>query len=184
VLGLSSQGWHELLSQLPVHVEDTLSQDSIEATRRAIGAFDEHLEFRVIPLEGGRAELEINAPGATAANREERAVTHPEAEKEGARRLFFPAAGGVTIMPLPARSETLLSGRTLRLINVRGLSEQSHDELVLRLPVHVGDTLSRDSMKAIGIAVRQFDEHLELNLIPIENGGVELRIVAPGTGLR
>lgn len=42
---------------------DTLSKDLIEETGRAIRAFDEHLEFRVIPLEGGEADLEIDAPG-------------------------------------------------------------------------------------------------------------------------
>lgn len=63
VRGLSSQGLQELSSQLPIHMGDTLSKDLIEETGRAIRAFDEHLEFRVIPLEGGEADLEIDAPG-------------------------------------------------------------------------------------------------------------------------
>jgi TonB family protein len=50
--------------------------------------------------------------------------------------------------------------RTLKSIVVLGLSDQMHDELLSRLPVHEGDTLTNELRAKVETAVRQFDEHL------------------------
>ncbi len=79
--------------------------------------------------------------------------------------------------------ERPLAGRTLKRIDVIGLSDQLRTTLVARLPVHIGDAVTHQAMEAITAALRQFDEHLEHTLVPLEDGQIELRIMAPGFGV-
>jgi TonB family protein len=79
----------------------------------------------------------------------------------------------------PARRRSL-EGSTLKQINVVGLPDQQRDELLARLPVHVGDTLSNQSMSAVTKEVRQFDEHLNSALTTNSTGEATLLIMAPG----
>jgi TonB family protein len=61
VLGLSSEALKEL--HLPVHIGDILTHDSIEGIGRAVRAFDEHLEYILMPLEDGHGvDLLIATP--------------------------------------------------------------------------------------------------------------------------
>jgi len=73
------------------------------------------------------------------------------------------------------------AGRTLVSIDIIGLP-QAGAELKSRLPVHIGDTLSPELMEKITKAVRDFDEHLELNFFTRQGseGDAYLRIAAPG----
>jgi beta-lactamase regulating signal transducer with metallopeptidase domain len=73
-----------------------------------------------------------------------------------------------------------LAGRRLQRIVVVGLSEPLRQQLVSRLPLHLGDTLSADSLAAIGHAVKAFDSRLSFVLILHDDGPVDLRIAAPG----
>ena len=75
-----------------------------------------------------------------------------------------------------------LAGRRLKTISIQGLTSASRDELLAKLPVHVGDTLAEDSMEKIEAAVKQFDEHLGLSMFTTRNGQAEIRIAAPGSG--
>jgi TonB family protein len=70
-------------------------------------------------------------------------------------------------------------GRRLKTIEVQGLSSPSRDELLARLPLHVGDTLSNESMEKVTAAVKQFDEHLGVSMFTTRDGEVEIRISAP-----
>jgi hypothetical protein len=54
-----------------------------------------------------------------------------------------------------------LAGKRLASIEFRGISEEAGKDLLSRLPLHEGDTLTADSIEAARQAVRQFDEHLE-----------------------
>lgn len=72
-----------------------------------------------------------------------------------------------------------LNGRKLAAIEIRGLSEEAGKDLLSRLPVHQGDTLTTDSMEAATRVIRQFDEHLEFSYGPEPEGAV-LRIHPPG----
>jgi macrodomain Ter protein organizer (MatP/YcbG family) len=74
-----------------------------------------------------------------------------------------------------------LAGRRLKAIDIQGLTEQAREELMSKLPVRVGDTLSEASMHKIEEALRQFDEHLGLSIFT-RDGQVEIRIAAPGLG--
>jgi hypothetical protein len=65
-------------------------------------------------------------------------------------------------------------------IRVFGLSDAASQDLISKLPIREGDTLSRESMERVTAAIRRFDEHLEQQFMPTEDNAVELRIVAPG----
>ena len=54
-------------------------------------------------------------------------------------------------------------GRTLKGINVSGLSDQARADLLSQLPVHEGDTLSVESLIDVARAARAFDEHLGIS---------------------
>jgi beta-lactamase regulating signal transducer with metallopeptidase domain len=78
-----------------------------------------------------------------------------------------------------SRREAERVGRPLAAIEIRGMSDQAGNDLLSRLPVHEGDTLTRESIEAAGRAIRQFDEHLEFNY-GREPEGVVLRIHPAG----
>jgi TonB family protein len=73
-------------------------------------------------------------------------------------------------------------GRVLASISVIGLSDQARDQLLGKLPVRVGDTLTSELLERITAAVRGFDEHLVNRYVPLENNGANLQIVAPSGG--
>ena len=75
----------------------------------------------------------------------------------------------------------MFAGRRLKLIDMQGLTIASRDELLAKLPVHVGDTLAEDSMDKVRAALKQFDEHLGLAMFTTRDGQVEIRIAAPGS---
>jgi TonB family protein len=61
-----------------------------------------------------------------------------------------------------ARLSATLAGRTITAIRVLGLSDQARSELISRLPVHEGDTLTTESLQKLDQSVKAFDEHLIL----------------------
>jgi TonB family protein len=69
---------------------------------------------------------------------------------------------------------------TVKSINVYGLSDQARAELLVSLPVHEGDTLTPEATSKISAAVRQFDEHLSVQIRSMGAGEVEIAVVAPG----
>ena len=74
---------------------------------------------------------------------------------------------------------SIFTGRKLKSIDFQGLSAAARDELLARLPVHVGDTLAEDSMEKVQAAVKQFDERLGLSMFTARDGQVKIRIAAP-----
>jgi bla regulator protein blaR1 len=74
-----------------------------------------------------------------------------------------------------------LANRMLKTVDIAGLSDASKTDLIARLPVHVGDTLTTDSYDSVTTAIKQFDEHLEVRFLATENNQAELRITVPGS---
>ena len=70
----------------------------------------------------------------------------------------------------------------LKGIVITGLSDSAKTDVLARLPVHEGDTLSPDQLPRILESVKAFDEHLTVNLSPQLSGETVLRITAPGAG--
>ncbi|MGA2574760.1 MAG: TonB family protein [Bryobacteraceae bacterium] len=80
--------------------------------------------------------------------------------------------------------EPVVAGRKLKTIDIRGLPAASRDELLAKLPVHVGDTLAADSLERIKAAVKQFDEHLGFSMSTTRDGQVAIRIAPRGSSDR
>jgi TonB family protein len=75
-----------------------------------------------------------------------------------------------------------LEGKRVSRISIGGMSDQSRNDLSARLPVHVGDTMTADSMDRARAVVREFDEHLNIGTATTPNGEVSLMIQMPGSG--
>jgi len=67
VQGLSDALRDELLSKLPVHVEDELTAESFEKIEEAVRQFDEHLHISLTISRNGQVDLCISAPGSGSA---------------------------------------------------------------------------------------------------------------------
>jgi TonB family protein len=79
----------------------------------------------------------------------------------------------------PAMTQT----HPLKSIEVVGLSDQARDELLARLPVHEGDSISMIQMGPISRAVHDYDSHLSASLSMTADGST-LHILAPGASPR
>jgi len=62
--GLTESVRNDLLSRLPVHEGDSLNGDSLEATRKAIREFDEHMNLGTAFNPNGEVTLMLSVPGA------------------------------------------------------------------------------------------------------------------------
>jgi TonB family protein len=70
----------------------------------------------------------------------------------------------------------LMDGRTLKRLRILGLSEQSRNDLLKKLPVHEGDKLSKSVMERVEKAIHDFDSQLDCMIVPIEDGDAALVI--------
>jgi len=87
----------------------------------------------------------------------------------------LPPEGAPAVPP-----ESYLEGKrvTLQNITVEGLTASARDELLQRLPVHQGDILDADGMRATLASALAFDEHLRVALLlnPSDENSGSLRI--------
>jgi TonB family protein len=91
-----------------------------------------------------------------------------------------------TIPPVGAAQAAGLN-RPLAKIMVVGLSEQARTDLLSKLPVHEGDTITPELNQKTQQAVHEFDEHLTLTVARGINNGIEgiaYLISAPDTTTR
>jgi TonB family protein len=71
-------------------------------------------------------------------------------------------------------------GRTIKAINVYGLSDEARADLLAQLPVHEGDTVSSDLLENVNRVAKGFDEHLSVSATTTGTNEAILQIVAPG----
>jgi len=64
---------------------------------------------------------------------------------------------------------------TLKVLIVNGISEQAKADLLARLPVHEGDTLTREVLDKTVQSVKEFDEHLQI-AVDMHNGNALMQI--------
>jgi TonB family protein len=69
-------------------------------------------------------------------------------------------------------------GRMLKSISTPGFNDSVRADLISRLPIREGDTLSPQLLEQTSQAVRSYDEHLRVQFLPTDDGKAELRIVA------
>jgi TonB family protein len=104
----------------------------------------------------------------------------PEARKQGAAKLNE-MQNSMNTLQRNLGAASLVGERVSR-INVLGVSDKVRDDLLLRLPVHAGDTLSADSMERTTKAVQEFDEHMTVSHGKSVNGDVAITIFASPVG--
>jgi len=78
-----------------------------------------------------------------------------------------------------ARSSAFYAGRTVKAVSVLGLSDQARRDLLSALPVHEGDTITADTVGRVEQAVKGFDEHLRVAVIPGASGEASIQVTAP-----
>jgi TonB family protein len=97
----------------------------------------------------------------------------------------YRVGGGTTAVVLAPDGRRLTAqpwvGRTLKAINVSGLSDQARADLISQLPVHEGDTLSLESFQNVMRVARAFDEHLSADVaMPVGSSEATLEIMIRG----
>lgn len=128
--------------------------DLAGATRQVNITFQSQAESK--PVAGGTTTTTVTGtPGPPNQNAPRKGVGTAQAQ-EAAQRIeqFAVVRKGAEANP-PAP-------RTLKSITVVGLSDQMKSELLARLPVREGDTLSPESGAKLVQAVKEFDEHLRI----------------------
>jgi TonB family protein len=84
--------------------------------------------------------------------------------------------GGVPISPMV--------GKTLQTLRINGLTDDAKNRLSSRLPVHEGDIIASDSFERLAKAVREYDEHLIVNMLRVDKeGNMAFVITAPGANV-
>jgi len=77
-----------------------------------------------------------------------------------------------------------IQGRTVNTITAASLSDPVRNEVIARLPVREGDTLTPESIQATIKAVRDFDEHLGASFRLTDETHVNIEIVVGGMETR
>jgi len=93
-------------------------------------------------------------------------------------------SGGVTGGVIGGVPPSPMVGKTLQLLRINGLTDDAKNRLMARLPVHEGDILGSDSFDRLAKAVRDYDEHLNVNMMRVDReGNMAFVISAPGANV-
>lgn len=110
---------------------------------------------------------------------------HFTADSAGSTRqvvvVFQKVAGQTPIVAPPPAATGPTLGRTIKSINIADLSNQARSDLLSRLPVHEGETLSQETLRQLVQTVHNFDEHLAVSTWPA-NGDTRILISLPPSG--
>jgi TonB family protein len=111
------------------------------------------------------------------------------AAEEGLRRgvvggVVGGVPGGVLGGVIGSVPSSPMAGKKLEMLRIQGLSDDAKNRLMSRLPVHEGDILSEDSFERVAKAVREYDEHLNVNMMRVgKEGNMVFGISAPGASV-
>jgi TonB family protein len=91
-----------------------------------------------------------------------------------------PQATAAVPARMPVMAAPVSQPRTLKGIDVLGLSPEARDQLLAKLPVAAGDQVDAVKVSQIAAAARAFDSHLVIAAVPAGEGAVTLQI-SPAT---
>lgn len=113
-------------------------------------------------------------------------VTAPDAGQQGTIRSALEAdarlnqtAARITELQQIARDDRERTKRSVRAVNVLGLSDAARNEVLALLNVNVGDMLTASEAQARLQKVREYDEHLSSNVTYSGADQLTLTVVAP-----
>ncbi len=141
--------------------------EALHNQRETLGVQSQALEKRLEEAANGRGALEDAASALADAQR----FQAPDLAKRLAE-----FQGGMLNL-----DGHIFTARKVKSITVLGFTAPVREELLSKLPVNAGDTLTSESFEKITDAVKQFDEHLSVSLRVMRDGQVDIRIAAPGT---
>jgi TonB family protein len=163
--------------------------EALRNQREMLGARSQELEKRLEEAANGRGTLQDAASAMADAQSSLAAIV---ADGQSSRAVIVPDGQSAQAADLAKHIAELQGGmmnlhdhtftaRKVTGIVVLGFTAAVRDELLSKLPVHVGDTLTAESFEKITDAVKQFDEHLSVGLRVMRDGQAEIHIAAPGT---
>jgi len=176
--------WHFETNGSPMTQVVHVSFDAEVAERLRSEKYE--VEYPLLKWTAGNGRVEFGEQGKilreTLRDAEEMKIERAKVELESKLKLEKLYAERVTKEKEKEKLMTKLteaSNLVLKSIRVIGLPEQSQKELLARLPVRIGETLNRESLKTVMAAIRQFDEHLTTRLVSVAGNEIELQILAP-----
>jgi len=119
-----------------------------------------------------RVTISFRLPAGAPAAPARKAAAEPDPTTEAGRAAIA--------MRNKISQQNALAGRTIKSIRVVGLSESASKDLLGRLPVHEGDSVTTELMQKASLAVKEYDEHLALS-VSSSNNDVDILILAPGS---
>jgi TonB family protein len=163
--------------------------DSAMNTRQVKVTFDPSALPEVSPVPRMQSTGQMDAAGRAAVEDKIRALRSQMSDQS--QQAQDPAArqqAMAKLAELQANMNALQSrlgppsaeGKRLTRVITNGLTDPVRNDLLSRLPVHEGDTLSADSLDAVRKAMREFDEHMTLSTAFSLNGEATLILSVPG----
>ncbi|MBZ5626325.1 MAG: TonB family protein [Acidobacteriia bacterium] len=126
-------------------------------------------------FQGKNFEVRLNPAGSV----EERKQGNPAIQAKVAEARAQQPNVEQFVEQLRGGSPTATGTRTLKSLRVAGLSDQMRDELLSRLPVHEGDTLTDESQAKLVAAVKAYDEHLLVMTMSAPTGETRVIVTVP-----
>ena len=155
-------------------------QDS-ETQRHQIAKLEAALDFinRALPLDRSRGEDVFSGPLArkVKGRRREFIFGKPASHTPDRRAVVIVEARKDAV---EFQGGELAAPKTLKQIQILGLTDDARSRLGSRLPVRVGDILSDDTFMRTIAAVREYDEHMNVSTRTDQDGSVVFTISAPG----
>jgi TonB family protein len=84
------------------------------------------------------------------------------------------------VVPLMRQGNFSPGPRVLKNITTEGIADSAREELLAKLPIHTGETITPESFEQVLAAVRMYDSHLLARIIVAPDGSGALQITAPG----
>jgi TonB family protein len=153
--------------------------EALAEVKGGVAVFEptDHREAELIErrrkLEIDAVEIQKKLSEATKAQ-----VTNEDASSMQRKLLEVKKALDTTRIAAVENSGRNPAGGVLSVINMPGFSDSVRNELLARLPIRIGDTISSQSIEQISQAVRSYDEHLRAQFVANADGQIELRIVS------
>lgn len=125
--------------------------------------------------------LEWHFSRSSALSTRQIAVTFAAPASAGASAGLKPAFGPTHLAVIATAPPATAPGerqRIVRRIDVTGVSDDARDDLLARLPVHIGDAVAPETAAKLSESVRAYDEHLQAVIRPLPTGDAGISIFA------
>lgn len=85
----------------------------------------------------------------------------------------------VATAPPAVRGQAVVVQRSVKSLQVTGLSDAARTDLLSTIPVHEGDTITPETLRQLAQVVKNFDEHLQISVRPVGDQALVQITLAP-----